>query len=198
LLAARSLPIRAIGFDRRASISHARLCIGAVESAHKKGRTMFKASEPDALRKQKVLAVASGGGHWIQLTRLMPAFQDCDVAYLTTLQSYRSQVSPSRFYVINDGNMNTKLRLMVMAVRVAAVLLRERPHVVISTGAAPGYFAVRLGKLIGARTIWVDSMANAEKLSLSGRRAGAHADLWLTQWPHLATPEGPHYEGAVL
>jgi UDP-N-acetylglucosamine:LPS N-acetylglucosamine transferase len=159
---------------------------------------MFKASEPPAHRKQKVLAVASGGGHWIQLTRLMSAFHDCDVAYLTTLQSYRSQVSPARFYVINDGNMTTKLRLMLMAARVATVLLRERPHVVISTGAAPGYFAVRLGKLIGARTIWVDSMANAEQLSLSGRRAGAHADLWLTQWPHLATPEGPHYEGAVL
>jgi hypothetical protein len=69
---------------------------------------------------------------------------------------------------------------------------------VISTGAAPGYFAVRIGKLFGARTIWVDSVANAEELSLSGKEAGRHVDLWLTQWPHLARPEGPHFKGNVL
>jgi UDP-N-acetylglucosamine:LPS N-acetylglucosamine transferase len=148
---------------------------------------------------QRVLAVASGGGHFIQLSRLMPAFSGCDVAYMTTMASYRAQVPQSRrFYVVPDANIRSKARLLLMAIKVAAILLRERPDVVISTGAAPGYFALRFGKLIGARTIWVDSMANAEQLSLSGRRIGAHADLWLTQWPHLARPDGPHYEGAVL
>jgi hypothetical protein len=41
-------------------------------------------------------------------------------------------------------------------------------------------------------------MANAEALSLSGEMAGRHADLWLTQWQHLARPEGPEYRGSVL
>jgi UDP-N-acetylglucosamine:LPS N-acetylglucosamine transferase len=94
--------------------------------------------------------------------------------------------------------MRTKLRLVLMALHVSLLVLWERPDVVISTGAAPGYFAIRAGKLLGARTIWVDSMANAERLSLSGRRVKSHADLWLTQWPHLAAPEGPYFEGAVL
>jgi UDP-N-acetylglucosamine:LPS N-acetylglucosamine transferase len=156
------------------------------------------ASPLHQITKQRVMAVASGGGHWIQLTRLVSALRDCDVAYVTTLHSYRAQVETARFYVVRDGNMTTKLRLLLMAFRIAAILLRERPHVVISTGAAPGYFAVRLGKLIGAKTIWVDSMANAEQLSLCGREVGAHADVWLTQWPHLARPDGPFYEGAVL
>jgi hypothetical protein len=52
--------------------------------------------------------------------------------------------------------------------------------------------------LLGARTIWIDSIANVEELSLSGRRIGKHAHLWLTQWPHLAAPGGPRYEGSVL
>jgi hypothetical protein len=152
-----------------------------------------------SVRRTKVLAVASGGGHWIQLSRLLPAFDECDVAYLTTLESYRDQVDRSaRFYVVRDANLRTKLKLVLMAVKVVALVLWEWPHVVISTGAAPGYIAVRVGKLIGAKTIWVDSMANAEELSVSGRRVGAHADLWLTQWPHLATPDGPYYEGSVL
>ena len=76
--------------------------------------------------------------------------------------------------------------------------MRHRPDVVLSTGAAPGFFAILFGKLLGARTIWVDSIANAEQLSLSGKKAGRFADLWLTQWPHLAQPGGPLYKGSVI
>ena len=77
-------------------------------------------------------------------------------------------------------------------------MARVRPDAVITTGAAPGYFALRLGRLFGARTIWIDSMANAEELSLSGQKARRHADLWLTQWEHLAKPDGPQFLGSVL
>jgi hypothetical protein len=69
---------------------------------------------------------------------------------------------------------------------------------VITTGAAPGYFAVRIGKLLGARVVWVDSIANAEELSLSGQKAGSFVDLWLTQWPQLARECGPKHFGNVL
>ena len=34
---------------------------------------------------------------------------------------------------------------------------------VISTGAAPGYFAMRFAKWLGRRTIWIDSIANVEQ-----------------------------------
>lgn len=147
---------------------------------------------------QRVLAVASGGGHWIQLLRMMVAFEGCDVAFVTTLESYRSQVQGHRFYAVVDANRWNRLRLIRMALQLAKILFYERPDVVISTGAAAGYFAVRLGKFLGARTIWVDSVANVEQMSMSGDKVGAHADLWLTQWPHLARAEGPHFAGAVL
>ena len=54
------------------------------------------------------------------------------------------------------------------------------------------------GKLLGAKTIWVDSIANAQELSLSGKRAGKFADLWLTQWQELSNKNGPQYGGSVL
>ena len=146
----------------------------------------------------RVLAVASGGGHWVQLLRLLPAFENCDIAYATVSGEYRSQVQSGRFYVIPDGTRWNKLRLVWMGLRLIWVLLLERPDVVISTGAAPGFLAIRLGRLFGARTIWIDSIANVERLSLSGEKIGPHADLWLTQWPHLARSEGPHFVGAVL
>jgi len=69
---------------------------------------------------------------------------------------------------------------------------------VISTGAAPGYIALRFARLAKAKTVWLDSIANVDQLSLSGLKIGRYADLWLTQWPHLVRPEGPHYGGSVL
>lgn len=154
--------------------------------------------DPPQQSAKRILAVASGGGHWVQLCRLVPAFQGHQVTFLTTRISNRTQVGRSRFLVIGDASLWHKFRLCKMALQVFWILLWERPDVIISTGAAIGYFSVRIGKLFGARTIWVDSIANVDALSLSGQHIRRHADLWLTQWPHLAGPDGPQYLGAVL
>jgi len=148
--------------------------------------------------KPKVLAVSSGGGHWVQLLRIKPAFEGCDVAFVTVHESYAAQVPGHRFHVVNDANLQTKVELLKAAIRIAWIIWKEKPDVVVSTGAAPGYFALRFGRMIRARTIWLDSIANVERLSVSGDRIGRFADLWLTQWPHLASPAGPRYGGAVL
>jgi UDP-N-acetylglucosamine:LPS N-acetylglucosamine transferase len=99
---------------------------------------------------------------------------------------------------VNDASRWNKVALALLAFRIFVIILRERPDVVISTGAACGYFSLRFGKMIGARTIWIDSIANVEEMSMAGQLAGRYADLWLTQWPHLALEGGPEYAGAVL
>lgn len=148
--------------------------------------------------KPKVLAVASGGGHWVQLRRLAPAFDGAEVVYLTVEPSYRSQVGDAKFRVVIDATRWNKVRLARMLVQIAWVVLTERPDVVISTGAAPGYFAIRIGKLLGARAMWIDSIANVEHLSMSGQKIMQHADRCLTQWEHLASGSGAEHAGAVL
>lgn len=145
-----------------------------------------------------ILAVASSGGHWTQLRRLEPAFAGHRVSYVSTNAGYRCEVGAARFHRVRDASRWDKFGLVVLALQLLWILLRERPDVVISTGAAPGFFAIRLGKLLGARTIWIDSLANVDELSLSGRRLRRSADLWLTQWEHLAGPDGPRYAGWVL
>ena len=151
-----------------------------------------------AKNRRKVLAVSSSGGHWTQLLRVIPAFSSFEVVFVTVLPSYSSQVPNNRFYLVNDANRWNKLRLVTLAFKLAWIMGKERPAVVVSTGAAPGYFALLLGRLFGAKTIWIDSVTNIERLSMSGSLAGRYADLWLTQWPHLAKPAGPRYGGAVL
>jgi UDP-N-acetylglucosamine:LPS N-acetylglucosamine transferase len=148
--------------------------------------------------RKKVLAVASSGGHWTQLLRVLPGLESSEIVFVTVLESYRSEVPDHKFYLVNDATRWNKLRLIALAVRVAWIVGKERPDVVVSTGAAPGYFALLFGRLFGARTIWIDSITNIERLSMSGSLAGRFADLWLTQWPHLAKAGGPQYGGSVL
>lgn len=146
----------------------------------------------------KVLAIASGGGHWVQLLRLQPAFAGCQILYATVQDGYRSQVGDTPFYVVPDCNRWGKLSVLWCAFHMLRLLLRLRPDVIVTTGAAPGYLAIYFGRWMGARTVWVDSIANAEELSLSGQMARGKADLWLTQWPHLQGEVGPRYCGNVL
>jgi UDP-N-acetylglucosamine:LPS N-acetylglucosamine transferase len=132
-----------------------------------------------------VLAISSRGGHWVQLRRLAPAFEACDTHWASTDSALADQVFPARFTAIPEASRWDRLRLAWMVIRVAWLVARLRPNVVVSTGAAPGFVALRVGRLLGARTIWLDSVANAAELSLSGRKALSFADLTLTQWPHL-------------
>lgn len=146
-----------------------------------------------------VLAAASAGGHWTQLLRLRPAWEGCDVAYVTTDPSLADAViSGSRFYSVAEASRWEKAKLVKSAIQVAGILIRERPDVIITTGAAVGYFAILFGRLLGCRTLWIDSIANAEEVSLSGQKAGRIADLFLTQWPELEKDGGPTFKGSVL
>jgi hypothetical protein len=147
----------------------------------------------------KVLAVASGGGHWLEMCRLYPAFENLDVAYVSVHPAYAEQVPGHRFYAVRDITRWDRWGLIVLAAQLLRILLIERPNVVITTGSAPGLFALTIAKLLlRARTMWIDSIANCEQLSSSGMRARHVADVWLTQWPLLERPAGPSYWGAVL
>jgi glycosyltransferase involved in cell wall biosynthesis len=148
---------------------------------------------------RRIAAVASGGGHWIQLLRLAPALSGCDVVFVSVSAELAADVpGGARFYVVRDATRWNRFGLLVLALQLLKVLWRERPDVILTTGAAPGYLAIRIGRWLGARTVWLDSIANVESMSLSGRRIGRYADLWLTQWEHLSGPTGPQYLGSVF
>lgn len=149
-------------------------------------------------RHPKILAVSSGGGHWIQMLRLRPAFKGCDVHYVTVNPKCRTDVSKAAFHTVPDGNRDTKISLLLMALKVLFLVLWVRPNVIISTGAAPGYFACRFAKLVRARSLFIDSVANAEDMSLSAKLATTHASKVFSQWPDVAKKFGVEWHGSVL
>ncbi|MGB7240695.1 MAG: UDP-N-acetylglucosamine--LPS N-acetylglucosamine transferase [Sulfitobacter sp.] len=145
-----------------------------------------------------VLAVSSGGGHWVQMQRLAPAFSGADVYFATTDVTAIERVRSSNLHVYPDANKDTPLRLILCVLRLSWIVFWLRPDVVVSTGAAGGFLAIRLARLIGARTMFIDSIANARELSISARLSLGVADRVLSQWPGVAALTGAEYRGAVI
>ncbi|MEE4154643.1 MAG: glucuronosyltransferase [Erythrobacter sp.] len=150
------------------------------------------------VRERRVLAVASGGGHWEQLMLLRSTLDRYDTRFATTDLEIARQSGIDRADKLPDCNQNKPISSAICAIVAMRVVLRHRPHVILSTGAAPGLFCILAGRLIGARTLWIDSIANGEQLSMCGRLSLRLADQCLTQWKHLARKPGPRYFGAVL
>lgn len=147
---------------------------------------------------KKVLAVSSAGGHWTQLQLLSDAFNHCDVQYLTTTANKSARDTHKDILAVPDADLSTKLQLIPLALRCFMLVLKHRPNIVISTGAAVGFFSLLAGKIIGAKTIWIDSMANYSSLSVSGRHASKFCDVCLTQWPDLADGKKVVHFGSLL
>ncbi len=147
---------------------------------------------------KKLLALSSGGGHFVELVRLRAAFAGTSVTWATVSPAYSAHVPGERLLVVPDATRWDRVRLASAVLRIARLVRHERPDVVVSTGALPGFFAIALGRAVGARTVFVDSFANVEELSLSGRLASRVAHECLTQWPELARPDGARFEGSVI
>lgn len=146
------------------------------------------------MSRKKVLAISSKGGHFVQLLRLMPLFDQHDTVLVSTYDDYALK----NYHSVVDANLNTPFRLVFQLLSVCWIFIKYRPDIVISTGASVGYFAILIGSILRKKTIWLDSIANADEMSLSGKKVRRYAGLWLTQWPELEKEKGPFYKGSVL
>lgn len=137
-------------------------------------------------KKLRICLVASAGGHLTQLLKLAQSWSGYDLFYVVTSELVQEELQKlGRVYIVQECNRQHPLQVMKVLVKCIMIVLRERPQVVISTGAAAGCIECFLSKLIGAKVIWIDSITNIEKLSLSGRMVRYIADMFFVQWPGL-------------
>ena len=148
--------------------------------------------------KPRLLALASGGGHWVQLQRLRPAFEAFDTAYVSMFDSYEEMVAPARYYTVPDASRFDVRAFAPVFLRAARILAKERPKAIVTTGSAPMLAFIVLGRMMGAKTLWVDSIANSERMSSSGRLARKLAHKTISQWPAVAAAEEVEHWGAVV
>lgn len=102
-------------------------------------------------------------------------------------------------YIIGECNREHPIKTLAAALKCLKIVIKERPAVILSTGAAVGFLMCFWGKLLGAKVIWIDSIANTEKLSMSGRMIRPFADLILSQWPDVAAQyRNVEYAGELI
>ena len=147
----------------------------------------------------RVLLVASAGGHWIELHRLKAAFVGADCQFVSTSKGMTPPLGKREVLEIADTARDSAWAMAPTLIGLLRIFHTFDPDLVVSTGAAPGALALAIAKMFGARTIWIDSIANSETLSLSGRLVRPVADVRITQWKHLAE-ENPslRYLGQIL
>lgn len=138
--------------------------------------------------KTKILAVASIGGHWIQLLRIAkPMEEKYEVVYLCTHPKCATMVEGHQFIQIEDYSRWDAWKMVPSFFSLLKIIRKEKPDAILTTGAAPGLMCILAGKVLGKKTVWVDSIANVQHLSASGRIATKFASKVYTQWQDLAT-----------
>jgi UDP-N-acetylglucosamine:LPS N-acetylglucosamine transferase len=137
--------------------------------------------------RMRICLAASAGGHLTQLLKLSDCWNDHEVFWVSTLGSAVQKIQKfGRFYIIGECNREHPWQVLRVLKNCIRIILKEKPDVIISAGAGPACLLCIVGKLLGAKIVWVDSIANVERLSLSGRIIRPLADLILSQWPEVA------------
>lgn len=148
----------------------------------------------------KICLAASAGGHLMQLLKVAESWHGYDVFYVSTVPVVAEKLRKrGRTFIVGECNRQHPVRTFMVMIKCLRIAFKERPDVVVSSGAAAGCVMCFLGKLFGAKVIWIDSITNVERISLSGRMVRYIADLFLVQWPDIAMRyRNVEYVGEVI
>jgi UDP-N-acetylglucosamine:LPS N-acetylglucosamine transferase len=100
--------------------------------------------------------------------------------------------------VVPDASRFDKFAFLKVGLRAVGIMLKERPQAIVTTGSAPMLCFLLLARLMGCKTLWIDSIAQTEEMSSSGKIAKKLATRVICQWPEVARQEGLEFWGAVL
>ncbi|MGD9957857.1 UDP-N-acetylglucosamine--LPS N-acetylglucosamine transferase [Nocardioides sp.] len=143
------------------------------------------ADRPDEPR---VLLVGSSGGHLTQLLALEPWWGQHERGWVTfdTPDATNALADePKVWWAFHPTTRN--VRNLLRNSRLAVSVMRTfRPTSVVSTGAAVALPFFILGRLMGARTVYIEVYDRIETPTLTGRLCRPFTDLMLVQWPEQA------------
>jgi len=140
----------------------------------------------------KICIVSSCGGHLAEVRCLMPAYTKYEHFYVLNDVVLLPPDMQRRTYFIRHAERDWRLMLNVF--EAWRILRRERPQVMLSTGASPAVPFALVARLLGVRVLFVETFARVRRPSLTGRLMYPLADEFLYQWESLAAyfPRGKH------
>lgn len=154
----------------------------------------------------KLCLVCSSGGHFLEMYFLKDFWEQYDRFWVTFFkQDNLPLLCGSSKYTENIPDVmgvplvcnekaynsyyptNRSIKNLIKNTFLAFKILRkEKPDIILSTGAGVGVPFVYIGKLLGMKTIYVELETRVNKLSLTARLIYYVVDHLIVQWPELA------------
>lgn len=134
----------------------------------------------------KVCLVGSSGGHLTHLYMLKPFWQDKDRFWVTfDKEDARSLLTGERVYPCHyptNRNLKNLIRNTVVAIK---VLRKEKPDLLISSGAAVAVPFFYIAKLMGKKLIYIEVFDRIDKPTMTGKMVYPIADRFIVQWEEM-------------
>ena len=147
--------------------------------------------------RKKILMAASSGGHLEEALALKALRERYDTALITEKTEYKVNCWQDTVYLmpqVNRKELKSLIQYVGIFFTTLKILLKEKPDVVLSTGAMVAFPALLLGKLLGKKIIFIECMFNVDEPTLTGKLAYRFADLFIVQWEEMLQV----YPNAVL
>ncbi len=135
----------------------------------------------------KIALICSSGGHLFELWRLKECIEQHPHFWVTFLSEDAQVLLKDEQVYWAFSPTNRSIKNFVKNLFLAGRILRqEKPTHIITTGAGVAVPFIYVAKFLGVRTIYLESLARIENLSLSGKLVYFFADHFLVQWEQLA------------
>lgn len=137
-------------------------------------------------KKLRVCLVGSSGGHLTHLYMLKPFWQDQKRFWVTfDKEDARSLLQGEKMYPCYYPSNRSIKALFINTVKAIKIIGKERPHLIISSGAAPAVPFFYIGKIFGARTIYIEVFDRIDKSTLTGRLVYPVTDKFIVEWEEM-------------
>lgn len=134
----------------------------------------------------KICLVGSSGGHLAHLNMLKPFWKDEERFWVTfDKEDARSILKDEKMYSCHfptNRNLKNLIKNTFLAIK---VLKKERPDVIISSGAAVAVPFFYIGKLFGAKTVYIEVFDRIDKPTVTGKLVYPVTDKFIVQWEEM-------------
>lgn len=131
----------------------------------------------------KVCLACSAGGHLTQILRLEDVWKKHPHFFVSEKNVDALELKKKEKVYFVMVPRRSHLRLLISFIQSFFIFLRERPDVVITTGADTAFATCILAKFFGKKLVFIESFSRITTQSLSGKLLYPRADLFLVQWP---------------
>ena len=136
--------------------------------------------------KIKICLVGSSGGHLTHLYMLRDFWKDKERFWVTFDKKDANSIlrEEKKYYCHFPTNRNIKnlIKNTFLAIK---LLRREKPDIIISTGAAVAVPFFYIGKLMGAKTVYIEVFDGIDKSTLTGKLVDPITDKFIVQWEEM-------------